>query len=199
MDERRRVQALARAKRRARAHHRALPLMVRAELTATTEQLAGWEITEHVGVVTADVVAAADFFRDFAVEVRDLVGGRSGTLEGVLRRARAECLEELRVAAHRAGAHGLVGVRISTDAPTKSVLIVSAAGSAVTLSRSGSAPEPPEESAPAIDQEDDEEEPPQLEGNEDPAAGPTGEPAGDAVTSQEPPGDGTGLRAGEVD
>lgn len=142
--------------------------MVRAELTATTDSLPGWEIVEHLGVVTAEVVSAADFFRDFAVEVRDLVGGRSGTLEGVLRRARAECLEELRNAAHRARGHALVGVRLSIDAPTKSVLIVSAIGSVVRVARSGSG-EIPSLGSPDAEpaSEDDAEEPPPLEAEDE--------------------------------
>ncbi len=145
MDERDKARVLRRARMRARAHRRARVYVVRSDLVATTDTLPGCDVVEHLGVVTAEVVTAADFLSDFAVDVRDLVGGRSGTLEKVLRGAREDCLEQLRAAAHKAGGHALVGVRVSIDAPTKSVLIVSAIGSAVRVARPGQSGEVPAE------------------------------------------------------
>jgi uncharacterized protein YbjQ (UPF0145 family) len=47
--------------------------------------------------------------------------------------ARAEALVELRAEARRRGADAIVGVRIDVTAPTTSVLVVTATGTAVRL------------------------------------------------------------------
>jgi uncharacterized protein YbjQ (UPF0145 family) len=102
-------------------------------MMATTPELPGYRTVEHVSLVAVEVVRAIDFFSDIAVNWRDDFGGRCRTLEGALAKARRECLDALHAAAVARGANAVVAVRVEISAPTKSVLIVSATGSAVVV------------------------------------------------------------------
>ena len=74
-------------------------------------------------------------FRDLFANVRDVLGGRSGSYERVLREARDMALAEMQEEAARRGADAVVGVDLDyeTIGDTGSMLMVSASGTAVRL------------------------------------------------------------------
>ena len=76
----------------------------------------------------------ANVFRDFFAQVTDIVGGRSGAYESKLQDARDTALRELEERAHALGAHAIVGVDLDYEVVGDSMLMVSASGTAVTLS-----------------------------------------------------------------
>lgn len=78
----------------------------------TTPSLEGKKITKYCGVVAGEAVLGANIFKDLFASVRDIVGGRSGTYEKELRKARQIALDELAEQARELGANAVVGIDI---------------------------------------------------------------------------------------
>ena len=68
-------------------------------LITTTHGIEGRRIVEYRGLVGGDAILGANMFRDMFAGLRDLVGGRSGSYEKVLRAAKTEALEDMVAAA----------------------------------------------------------------------------------------------------
>ena len=54
-------------------------------LLTTTPTIEGHTIREYKGLVTGETIIGANFWKDFKASIRDIVGGRSGSYERVLR------------------------------------------------------------------------------------------------------------------
>lgn len=96
----------------------------------------GLEIKERVEIITAECVFGMNLFRDLFSGVRDIVGGRSGATQNVLRDARNTALNELRQEAFDIGANGVIGVSLAYSEISgggKSMLFIVASGTAVIL------------------------------------------------------------------
>ena len=104
-------------------------------IVTTTSGVDGRRIVEYQGIVTGEAILGANVFRDFFASVRDIVGGRLGGYEKVLRTAREQALEELAAEARSRGADAVVGVDLDYEVIGKegSMLMVSASGTAVRL------------------------------------------------------------------
>lgn len=104
-------------------------------LITTTPTVEGRRITAYHGVVAGEAILGANFIRDWFASIRDIVGGRSGSYEKVLGKARAAALAEMAEEAERLGGNAVVGVDIDTGAigAGESMLMVTATGTAVTL------------------------------------------------------------------
>ena len=61
----------------------------------TTPSMEGRKITRYCGIVAGEAVLGANVFKDMFASVRDIVGGRSGTYEKELRKARQIALKGL--------------------------------------------------------------------------------------------------------
>jgi uncharacterized protein YbjQ (UPF0145 family) len=72
------------------------------ELT-TTPSMEGRKITLYCGIVAGEAVLGANVFKDMFASVRDIVGGRSGTYEKELRKARQIALDEFSEQAREIG------------------------------------------------------------------------------------------------
>lgn len=105
-------------------------------IVTTTHQIEGRAITQYHGIVTGEAIMGANVFRDFFASIRDIVGGRSGSYEKVLRDGRDEALRELQEEARLKGANAIVGVDIDYGAvgASDSMLMISVSGTAVTVS-----------------------------------------------------------------
>ncbi|MCC2681188.1 Uncharacterized conserved protein YbjQ, UPF0145 family [Nitrosospira multiformis] len=101
----------------------------------TTPGIDGKRITRYCGVVAGEAVLGANIFKDLFAGIRDLVGGRSGTYEKELQRARDIALEELQQRARDLGANAVVGIDIDYEVLGKEngMLMVSASGTAVIV------------------------------------------------------------------
>ena len=80
-------------------------------------------------------VFGANLFRDFFASIRDIVGGRSGSYEEVLRQAKDTALREMQDQAALLGANAVVGVDLDyeTVGDSGSMLMVTASGTAVRI------------------------------------------------------------------
>ncbi|TXH21007.1 MAG: YbjQ family protein [Chitinophagaceae bacterium] len=91
------------------------------------------EIEEYLGIVSGETVIGANIVRDFFASIRDVVGGRSGSYEEVLREAKNTAIEEMRQYAIRLGANAVIGVDLDYETVGQSMLMVTASGTAVKL------------------------------------------------------------------
>lgn len=98
----------------------------------------GYEIVEVVDVITSEAAMGMHIFKDIANAWRDVVGGRSKSIQGILREARESCLWELRQEARRRFADGVIGVDLdysefSSSLVSGGMVLVVASGTAVRL------------------------------------------------------------------
>lgn len=102
-------------------------------LLTTTNTIEGKEITQYFGIVTGETIIGANVFRDFFASIRDIVGGRAGSYEEVLRKAKDTALQEMTQQASQMGANAVIGIDLDyeTVGDTGSMLMVTAAGTAV--------------------------------------------------------------------
>ena len=104
-------------------------------LVSTTPALEGRRIVDYRGLVSGDAILGANMFRDFFAGIRDLVGGRSGSYEKVLRKAKQEAIDDMVEQARELGANAVVGVDLDYETiqvqDGGSMLMVSATGTAV--------------------------------------------------------------------
>lgn len=104
-------------------------------IVTTTPNIEGRRVIKYCGVVAGEAVLGANLFKDMFAGIRDLVGGRSGTYERELQRARDIAFEELQAHAVAAGGNAVVGVDIDYEVLGKEngMLMVSVSGTAVVV------------------------------------------------------------------
>ena len=104
-------------------------------LVTTTPSIEGRHITRYYGIVSGEPIIGANLFRDFFASIRDIVGGRSGSYEEVLREAKETALREMQEQAAALGANAVIGVDLDyeTVGESGSMLMVTAAGTAVSV------------------------------------------------------------------
>ena len=104
-------------------------------IVTTTAAIEGQPVKSYLGIVTGEVIVGANIFRDLFASVRDIVGGRSGSCEDVLARARVQALEEMQAEAQRLGGNAVIGVDIDYEVlgSNGSMLMVSCSGTAVVV------------------------------------------------------------------
>lgn len=104
-------------------------------LVTTTPSIEGKRITCYYGIATGETIIGANMFRDFFAGIRDIVGGRSGSYEEVLRQAKDTALREMQEQAAMMGANAVIGVDLDyeTVGSGGSMLMVTASGTAVRV------------------------------------------------------------------
>jgi uncharacterized protein YbjQ (UPF0145 family) len=104
-------------------------------LITTTPTVEGRRIVAYHGVVSGEAILGANIFRDLFASIRDVVGGRSGSYERVLRSGRDTALNEMAEEAQRLGGNAVIGVDLDYGAigASESMMMVTATGTAVTL------------------------------------------------------------------
>ena len=102
-------------------------------LLTTTNTIEGKQIVQYYGIVTGETIIGANLFKDFFAGIRDIVGGRAGSYESVLREAKDTALQELCERAMQLGANAVIGIDLDyeTVGANGSMLMVTAAGTAV--------------------------------------------------------------------
>ena len=90
---------------------------------------------EYKGVVTCETIIGANFVKDFFAGIRDVIGGRSGSYEKVLREAKNTSMEEMQERAMKLGANAIIGIDVDyeTIGQNNSMLMVAVSGTAVVI------------------------------------------------------------------
>lgn len=104
-------------------------------LVTTTNTVEGKRIVKYIGLVTGETIIGANIFKDLFAGLRDIVGGRSGSYEQVLREGKNTAVSEMQQYAAAMGANAIIGVDLDyeTVGSGGSMLMVTASGTAVVL------------------------------------------------------------------
>lgn len=101
-------------------------------IITTTNNIEGHRIISYQGIVFGEVISGVNVIKDFAAGFRDIFGGRSGTYEDELQKARAEALAEMATRAQQVGANAVVGMKMDYE-------VLGSAGSMMMVTCSGTA------------------------------------------------------------
>lgn len=104
-------------------------------ILTTTNTVEGRRVEAYLGIVTGEAILGANIFRDLFAGIRDIIGGRSGSYEKVLRQARDAALAEMQLEADKLGANAVLSVDLDYQTVGQgTMLMVSCSGTAVKLS-----------------------------------------------------------------
>ncbi|MFZ5762671.1 MAG: heavy metal-binding domain-containing protein [Thermodesulfobacteriota bacterium] len=84
-------------------------------IITTTATIEGKNIIQYSGIVTAQVFMGVNIFRDIFSGVRDIVGGRSKSMENELNRAKDLLIKEIKEEAIMLNANAIVGLKIDFE------------------------------------------------------------------------------------
>ena len=105
-------------------------------LVTTEAAPVGLGIDQRLGIVTAEVVFGVNVLKELLAGVRNVVGGRSETLQQVLKDARETVLNEMQRDAYRRGADAVIAVTLNyndiTTGGTTMLFLVGAGTAVVT-------------------------------------------------------------------
>ena len=103
-------------------------------IVTTTATLQDRKVSQYLGLVTGESILGANIFRDMFAGIRDIVGGRAGAYEKVLRDARQMAVEEMLAEARKLGANAVIGVDVDYETVGGgTMLMVSVSGTAVQV------------------------------------------------------------------
>lgn len=104
-------------------------------IVTTTPSIEGKRIVAYKGVIAGEAILGVNVFKDMFSGIRDFVGGRSGTYEKELEKARSYAFQELELKAQELGANAVVGVDIDYEVlgQGNGMLMVSASGTTVVV------------------------------------------------------------------
>lgn len=104
-------------------------------IVTTTNSVEGYRISEYLGLVAGEAILGANLFKDMFASITDVVGGRSGSYERELTKARGIAVQDMIDSAMFRDADAIVGVDIDYEVLSMrgSMLMVMASGTAVKL------------------------------------------------------------------
>lgn len=102
-------------------------------LVTTTSTLEGRRIVRYMGLVSGEAIMGINIAKDLFAGIRDIVGGRSGSYEQELNKAKEVAVNEMVAQAESFGANAVIGVDLDfeTVGNNGSMLMVAATGTAV--------------------------------------------------------------------
>ena len=98
----------------------------------TTPILDNIKILEYMGPVIVRNVRAMSIVHDLLTRVRDVVGGRSGSYQDLMKKMEEEVLEEIKEKSREMGANAIIDFKLDYDS-IDGLLMASAQGTAVVL------------------------------------------------------------------
>lgn len=102
-------------------------------IVTTTESIEGRRVKRYLGVVSGEAVYGANLFRDVFASIRDVIGGRAGGYETVLKDGKNAAIDDMVEEARSLGADAILAVDLDYENIGQSMLMVSANGTAVEL------------------------------------------------------------------
>lgn len=107
-------------------------------ITTTTNSVEGHTVVAYLGICAGEAILGANVFKDFFASITDIVGGRSGTYEKELKRARDTAMEELILQAEEIGGNAVIGIDLDyevIEGGNGNMLMVSASGTVVKIEK----------------------------------------------------------------
>ncbi len=103
-------------------------------IITTTEAIAGYEITKHLGVVIGNTIRARHLGKDIKAGLRSLVGGEITEYTGMLSESREQALQRMIERGTELDADAIVGVRFQTSMIMQTTAELLVYGTAVKMS-----------------------------------------------------------------
>ncbi|MDX9924959.1 MAG: YbjQ family protein [Ignavibacteriaceae bacterium] len=104
-------------------------------LIVTTENIAGYEITESLGIARGSTVRARHIGKDIFAGLKNIIGGEISEYTGLLADAREQALSRMIKDAEKINADAVVNVRFTTSAVSQGAAEILAFGTAVKLKK----------------------------------------------------------------
>ncbi|WP_179862347.1 YbjQ family protein [Longibacter salinarum] len=104
-------------------------------MVTTEAVLPDRQVERRLGIVTAEVAIGLNLFKDVFTVARDIVGGRSETIQNAFSEAKETVLEEMQSEAHDLGANAIIAIdfKYSEISSGRSMLLMVGVGTAVRL------------------------------------------------------------------
>ena len=99
----------------------------------TSDEIAGREISETLGLAMGNAVRARHVGRDITAGLKNLIGGEIGAYQKLLSDTRAQAIERMEAEAEALGADAIVALRMATSSIAGGASEVVAYGTAVRL------------------------------------------------------------------
>lgn len=107
------------------------------EMVATTNEIAGWRIVRHVGVVRGITVRSRSVIGNFGAALQTLVGGNISLFTELCEKAREEAFDLMVKHAAEVGANAVIAMRYDANEVAQGVTEVLAYGTAVVVAADG--------------------------------------------------------------
>ncbi len=104
-------------------------------IIATTESVAGYNISDHLGTVIGNTIRARHLGKDIMAGFRTIIGGEIKEYTGMLAESREQALIRMKDKAKELGANAVVGVRFQTSMILSGTAELLVYGTAVKLAR----------------------------------------------------------------
>ncbi|MCA9375748.1 MAG: heavy metal-binding domain-containing protein [Candidatus Doudnabacteria bacterium] len=102
-------------------------------LITTTEQIAGRDVAETLGVVQGSIIRSRSVVTDVGAGLKSIVGGEIRGYSQLIQDARKEALERMTAEATELDADAVVGLRFTTSTVMQGASEILAFGTAVKL------------------------------------------------------------------
>jgi uncharacterized protein YbjQ (UPF0145 family) len=106
-------------------------------ITATTDTLTGYEITESLGLVRGNTIRARHIGRDIIAAFKNIVGGEIHDYTKLMGESREQSLDRMIAEAERLGADAVVAIRFTTSTLMGGAAELLAYGTAVRIEKRG--------------------------------------------------------------
>lgn len=106
-------------------------------IVVNTETVAGFRVTQVLGIVQGNTVRSKHAGRDIAAGLKNLVGGELKGYTELLTESRREAVNRMVGQAQQLGANAVVNVRFTTSAVTAGAAELYAYGTAVVVEPEG--------------------------------------------------------------
>jgi len=102
-------------------------------LISNLEEVAGYEVEKHLGLVQGSTVQTKHFGRDLMAGLKNIVGGELKAYTELLHQARQEATSRMEEQASAVGANAVLNVRFSTSSVAQGAAELFVYGTAVVL------------------------------------------------------------------
>lgn len=104
-------------------------------IVSTTETIAGYRITETLGICRGNVIRAKHVGTDFVANLRNIVGGEMIEYTKMISEAREQAYDRMIAHAEKLGADAIVSMRFTTSTIARGAAEILAFGTAVKIER----------------------------------------------------------------
>lgn len=107
------------------------------EMITTTNEIAGWRVVRHVGIVRGITVRSRSVIGNIGAALQTLVGGNITLFTELCERARGEAFDLMVAHAEEIGANAVIAMRYDANEVAQGVTEVLAYGTAVVVEPAG--------------------------------------------------------------